>query len=178
MAAFAGLCTGAAHYGMGVHADHLEVDESTHGMLLLLAGQSVIAIAMGLSKCAVAAFLMRIVVKKWFVQQKNLYLAVLLTSARHIVFLWFWNISIMVLSILLAITVFAQCTPVQSIWDPRIPSESCPLSLTVMAKVMCGKSYIVDRILYPASRSDIVNQHGPSSLTLFLHSSPGWPCGI
>lgn len=64
----------------------------------------------------------------------------LTTNNRHKAFLWFWNISIMALSILLAITVFAQCTPVQSIWDTRIPKDSCPLSLTVIATVMCGKS--------------------------------------
>lgn len=46
----------------------------------------------------------------------------------------------MVLSILLSITVFTQCTPVQSIWDTSVPKESCPLSLTVIATIMCGKS--------------------------------------
>lgn len=65
MAAFAGLCTASATYGMGVHASDLTFHQNTHGMLLLLAGQSVIAIAMGVSKCAVSAFLMRIVVNKW-----------------------------------------------------------------------------------------------------------------
>lgn len=65
MIAFAGLCTGSALYGMGVHRDLLSTDENAQGMLLLLAGQSVVAIAMGTSKCAVAAFLMRIVVKRW-----------------------------------------------------------------------------------------------------------------
>lgn len=61
-----------------------------------------------------------------------------LTSGRHKLFLWFWNISIMTLSILLAITVFAQCTPVQSIWDSRVPSNGCSLNLTIMATIMCG----------------------------------------
>lgn len=44
----------------------------------------------------------------------------------------------MALSILLAITVFAQCTPVQSIWDSRVPSNGCSLNLTIMATIMCG----------------------------------------
>lgn len=44
----------------------------------------------------------------------------------------------MVLSIILAVTVFAQCTPVESIWDPRIPSKGCSLNLAVMATIMCG----------------------------------------
>ena len=50
MAAFAGLCTASATYGMGVHAADLTFHQSTNGMLLLLAGQSVIEIAMGVSK--------------------------------------------------------------------------------------------------------------------------------
>ena len=36
-------------------------------MLLLLSGQSVVAIAMGVSKFAVGVFLLRIVVNKWCV---------------------------------------------------------------------------------------------------------------
>lgn len=66
MVAFAALCTAAALSGMGTHFDKLTQDEFSHGMLLLLAGQSVVSIAMGLSKCAVAAFLMRILVKTWY----------------------------------------------------------------------------------------------------------------
>ncbi|KAJ5493721.1 hypothetical protein N7463_009808 [Penicillium fimorum] len=130
MVIFSGLCTAAAHHGMGVHANKLGVEETPQGMLLLLVGQSVIAIAMGLSKCAVAAFLMRIVVKTW-----------------HKIFLWFWNISIMVLSILLAITVFAQCTPVQSIWDSRVPSNGCSLDLALVATIMCAWSAVLDFVL-------------------------------
>ncbi|KAL4736681.1 hypothetical protein BDV11DRAFT_211037 [Aspergillus similis] len=130
MVAFAGLCTASATYGMGVHASDLTIHQTTHGMLLLLAGQSVIALAMGISKCAVSAFLMRIVINKW-----------------HKMFLWFWNITIMALSVLLAISVFAQCTPVQSIWDSRIPKDSCPLDLTTIATVMCAWSAVLDFVL-------------------------------
>lgn len=43
------------------------------------------------------------------------------------------------LSILLAITVFAQCTPVRSIWDSRVKQDGCSLNLTIIATVMCGK---------------------------------------
>ncbi|CAI7599697.1 unnamed protein product [Penicillium glandicola] len=130
MVVFSALCTAAAQYGMGVHAGVLSVEETTHGMLLLLIGQSVISIAMGLSKTAVVAFLMRIVVKKW-----------------HKAFLWFWNISIMSLSILLAVAVFAQCTPVQSIWDSQVPSNGCSLNLAVIATVMCAWSAVLDFVL-------------------------------
>ena len=67
MVAFAALCTASATYGMGVHAEFLSVHESSRAMLLLLSGQSVVAIAMGVSKFAVGVFLLRIVVNKWYV---------------------------------------------------------------------------------------------------------------
>ncbi|KAL3474274.1 hypothetical protein BJX99DRAFT_271806 [Aspergillus californicus] len=130
MVAFAALCTASATYGMGVHATELSADDTSHGMLLLLTGQSVVAVAMGVSKCAVATFLMRIVVNKW-----------------HKAFLWFWNITIMFLSILLAIVVFAQCTPVESIWDSRVTQESCPVNMPMVATVLCAWSVVLDFVL-------------------------------
>ncbi|TVY43173.1 hypothetical protein LOCC1_G003191 [Lachnellula occidentalis] len=63
MCAFACLISASVHYGMGTHVDKLDIDQITHGVLMLLIGQTCIALAMGLSKCAVAIFLMRIVTK-------------------------------------------------------------------------------------------------------------------
>ena len=65
MCAFACLISASVHYGMGTHVDQLDIEQITHGILMLLIGQSCIALAMGLSKCAVAIFLMRIVNKTW-----------------------------------------------------------------------------------------------------------------
>ncbi|KAJ5614974.1 hypothetical protein N7537_000088 [Penicillium hordei] len=163
MVAFAALCTASAHHGMGVHAGELGIEDTTQGMLLLLVGQSVIAISMGLSKCAVAVFLMRIVVKKW-----------------HKLFLWFWNISIMALSILLAITVFAQCTPVQSIWDSRVPSNGCSLNLTIMATVMCAWSAVLDFVLalFPWVALWNLNMKRKEKYTICLSLSLGIFAGI
>ena len=62
---FGALCTASATYGMGVHVQDLTIDEIVTGVKILVVGQSVISMAMGLSKCAVAAFLMRILVKPW-----------------------------------------------------------------------------------------------------------------
>ena len=44
----------------------------------------------------------------------------------------------MFLSVFLAISVFAQCTPARSIWDSRVKSKGCSLNLTIIATVMCG----------------------------------------
>lgn len=45
---------------------NLTMDEAALGKLFLLAGQTVESVAMGTSKWAVAAFLMRIVVQPWY----------------------------------------------------------------------------------------------------------------
>lgn len=65
MVAFAVLCTVSAHHGMGVHISNLDLDEAAKAKLYLLIGQVVVSLPMGTSKWAVAAFLMRIVVKSW-----------------------------------------------------------------------------------------------------------------
>lgn len=66
MTTFAGLCTAAATYGMGVHVQYLTIDEIATGIKILVIGQSVVSLAMGISKVAVVVFLMRILVKKWW----------------------------------------------------------------------------------------------------------------
>lgn len=40
-------------------------------------------------------------------------------------------------SLLLAISCFAQCAPVEAIWDARITNKTCPINLTNMAFIMC-----------------------------------------
>ncbi|KAJ5887854.1 hypothetical protein N7495_007895 [Penicillium taxi] len=130
MVIFVSLCTASATYGMGVHAWYLTESQKAHGMLLLLCGQSVISMAMGLSKSAVSLFLLRIVIQRW-----------------QRIFLWFWIITIMFLSIFLSITVFAQCTPTRSIWDPRVQSNGCVLNLTNIATVLCVWSALMDFVL-------------------------------
>jgi len=55
----------SAHYGLGSHGAFLSVDQIVNGQLMLIIGQFFVSFAMGLSKCAVAIFLMRIVVIKW-----------------------------------------------------------------------------------------------------------------
>jgi len=65
MCAFSGLISASVHYGMGIHVQFLDIEQITRGILMLLIGQCCIAIAMGLSKCAVAVFLTRIVTTTW-----------------------------------------------------------------------------------------------------------------
>ncbi|TVY88101.1 hypothetical protein LAWI1_G005889 [Lachnellula willkommii] len=136
MLAFACLISAAVHYGMGTHVDQLDINQVTHGVLMILIGQSAVALAMGLSKTAVAIFLMRIVTKTW-----------------HKIVLWFWIVTIMFLSLLVAIAVFAQCTPTKSIWDPRVKAagQVCHMNLALAAEVLCSWSAAMDFFLavYP-----------------------------
>lgn len=66
-------------------------------------------------------------------------------------FLWFWIISMMALSIFLCICLYIQCVPVESIWDPRVPKKYCILDLTTVATIMCGKPVAIRPRMRPRS---------------------------
>ncbi|KAF2237518.1 hypothetical protein EV356DRAFT_529846 [Viridothelium virens] len=127
---FVGMSIAACTQGMGAHSSDLTIEMFARAVKLELVAQFLVSIAMGTSKVGVSLFLMRIVTNKW-----------------HKAILWFWNVSIMTLSIFLAISVYAQCQPVKSIWDPRIRKEVCPLNLTIIATVMCSWSAAMDFFL-------------------------------
>ncbi|TVY55497.1 Satratoxin biosynthesis SC1 cluster protein 4 [Lachnellula cervina] len=166
MCAFTCLISAAVHYGMGTHVGLLDVEQITHGVLMILIGQSCIALAMGLSKCAVAIFLMRIVTKTW-----------------HKMILWFWIISIMIFSILVAIAVFAQCTPTRSIWDPRVKAaegQVCHMNLALVAEILCSWSAAMDFFLaiYPWYVLWSVNIKRKERITICISLSLGVFAGI
>ncbi|KAJ4174290.1 hypothetical protein NW754_004705 [Fusarium falciforme] len=113
---------------MGQHVDDLETYQFSDALLYLLCAQSVVSMAIGMGKVTVAVFLLRIVTASW-----------------HRWFLWFCIASMMILSIFLSIAVFAQCTPVESIWNPLlIDQKVCYLSLTVVAFIDCAYAAAMD----------------------------------
>ncbi|KAG4033231.1 hypothetical protein MFRU_005g02440 [Monilinia fructicola] len=162
MTAFAACISRSVAFGMGTHASELDLEDNSHGILWLLIGQFVISLSMGVSKCAVAVFLIRIVNRLW-----------------HKVLLYFWMVTIMVLSLLLAIAVFLQCTPVQSIWDPRIEG-TCTLSLTIIAKVMCSWSAAMDFFLaaFPWAVIWNLNMKRKEKITICVSLSLGIIAGL
>ncbi|KAI9640389.1 hypothetical protein NHQ30_011134 [Ciborinia camelliae] len=162
MVAFAACCTRSVGYGMGSHASTLDFEDDIHGILWLLIGQFLVALSMGISKCALGVFLLRIVNKIW-----------------HTLLLYFWIATMMGLSILLAIAVFAQCTPVQSIWDSRIKG-TCTMSLTVIAKFMCSWSAAMDFFLasFPWVVIWDLNMKKKEKITICLSLSLGVIAGI
>ncbi|KAM3086981.1 hypothetical protein ACMFMG_001091 [Clarireedia jacksonii] len=162
MVGFAACISASVAHGMGTHASQLTVDDNANGILWLLIGQFLISIAMGTSKCAVAVFLIRIVNQLW-----------------HKIVLYIWIVTIMGLSFLLAISVFAQCTPVQSIWDPRIEG-TCTLSLSIIAKIMCSWSAAMDFFLalFPWLILWKLNMKRKEKITICVSLSLGIIAGI
>ncbi|KAM5343710.1 hypothetical protein ACJ41O_012247 [Fusarium nematophilum] len=131
MTAFAALTTVSAAHGMGQHVEDLETPQFSNAMLYLLCAQSTVAMAIGMGKVVVAVFLLRIVTASW-----------------HRWFLWFCVVSMMVLSTVLAVAVFAQCTPVESIWNPLLADKKvCYMSLTVVAFIDCAYAAAMDFLL-------------------------------
>lgn len=125
MVMFAAMTTAAAAAGMGRHIEDLTLEEFSNAMFLELIAQVIVAVAIGLAEVVVSLFLMRIVVNGW-----------------HKGILWFCIIAMMALSVLLVIAVFAQCTPIQSIWDPRLATKRvCHLNLTLLVKIDCGMPF-------------------------------------
>ncbi|KAJ4310435.1 hypothetical protein N0V84_010967 [Fusarium piperis] len=128
MTVFGILTTIACAHGMGQHVKDLETYRFSDALLYLLCAQSVVSMAIGMGKVTVAVFLLRIVTVSW-----------------HRWFLWFCIVSMMVLSIFLSIAVFAQCTPVESIWNPLlIDQKVCYISLTVVAFIDCAYAAAMD----------------------------------
>jgi hypothetical protein len=67
MAAWTAMTTASALVGMGQHMEDLTAEIFAKAMFLELVAQSIVSIAIGMAKVAVALFLMRIVVNKWSV---------------------------------------------------------------------------------------------------------------
>ncbi|KAI0847250.1 hypothetical protein F5Y00DRAFT_242092 [Daldinia vernicosa] len=128
--AFVCAITVSCGYGFGQHNKDLSKPDVRMATLTELIAQCIVSLAMGLSKSAVGLFLMRIVVQKW-----------------HKIVLWFWISTMMGWSILLAITVFAQCVPFESLYDDRVPRQYCTLDLTTIAYIMCSWSAAMDFFL-------------------------------
>lgn len=77
-------------------------------------------------KCAVSAFLLRIVFKR-----------------THVLMLWFFIVSTCGLTILCAITFFVQCIPVQANWNPNVKGN-CWLDFTKLGITTASWTTVMD----------------------------------
>lgn len=131
MMVFASLTHVSAVHGLGEHAANLTTEQFANAMYWELCAQPAAAMAIGTAKVTVAVFLMRIINARW---QRNV--------------LWFCITLMMILSVLLSISLFAQCTPVQSIWDPRLAAERvCTFDMVTMAYIACSWAAVMDFFL-------------------------------
>jgi hypothetical protein len=61
-------------------------------------------------------------------------------TCRHKWFLWFFIVTMSFFSILTSISAFTQCTPLHSIWDPRLADKRrCNLKLATTSFMVCCK---------------------------------------
>ncbi|KAI3391087.1 hypothetical protein diail_7965 [Diaporthe ilicicola] len=127
---FAATLTVSCSYGFGQHNADLSTYDKSMATLWELVGQLAVSLTMGTSKAAGAMFLLRILTTSW---QKMI--------------LWAWMISNGFLALMLAISVFAQCTPTQALWDHTIAIQSCPINLTNVAYVTCSWTAAMDFFL-------------------------------
>ncbi|KAI4864892.1 hypothetical protein F4820DRAFT_313481 [Hypoxylon rubiginosum] len=150
-------------YGFGQHTTDITAEDIRKATKIEVLAQFFISLAMGLSKTAVAAFLLRIIVVVW---QKAI--------------LWFWIVTMMAWSFLLAISCFAQCTPVEAIWDARITNKSCPINLTDIAFIMCSWSAAMDFFLaaFPWVVLWRLNMPKKEKITICVSLSLGVVAGI
>ncbi|KAI1206360.1 uncharacterized protein F4807DRAFT_439794 [Annulohypoxylon truncatum] len=162
-ALFVALMIVSSIYGFGQHTKDISSDDIRMATKIELIGQFVVSLAMGLSKVSVAMFLMRIIVTIW-----------------HKAVLWFWIITMMAWSLLLAISCFAQCTPVEALWDARIKIKSCPLNLTNIAFIMCSWSAAMDFFLaaFPWIVLWNLNMQRREKITICVSLSLGVLAGI
>ncbi|KAH9206630.1 hypothetical protein DL95DRAFT_486690, partial [Leptodontidium sp. 2 PMI_412] len=128
---YAVTCTFSAAAGMGQHSGDLTTEMFAKSMFFILLAEAFGTLAIGVGKVAVALFLMCVIVSKW-----------------HKGILWFCIATMMALGALLVISIWVQCTPTRSLWDPRLAAERvCHLDFISLAKVFCGWAAAMDFFL-------------------------------
>lgn len=109
------LCTVAAFNGFGNHLEDLGLPQGIIAIKWEIAAQTFNIAAIGTSKSSVAVFLLRIVNRK-----------------LHFWMLWFAIGSTAFVCASCIVFMFAQCTPLESIFNPSLP-HTCYLNFTVNA---------------------------------------------
>ncbi|KAI9737354.1 MAG: hypothetical protein M1834_009508 [Cirrosporium novae-zelandiae] len=112
LALYSALCVTAATHGMGRHAYDLTISQQARSNKFEIIGQTFCILGIWTSKSALCAFLLRIVVRKW-----------------QTITLWFIIVTLGILSFLVALFDFIQCSPVAAVWNPTIP-HTCWMSIT------------------------------------------------
>ena len=124
--------TVSATYGFGQDIDALTIDNAVKAVKIEFIGQTFAILGMAVAKVSLGIFLNRIVVQQW-----------------HKVAIHIAMISLLAVSILTDIMLWVQRTPVQSLWDPRVPSHEV-VSIAPFSILLGGKSYSYDESTWQA----------------------------
>jgi hypothetical protein len=130
---------------------------------LLTIAQAFLCLCVLFSKVAVADFLLKIVLKKWYLHPLlscALHYDYQLTdTSRHKYTLWFCMVSVSVLSIAIFVGLFAQCRPVSMVWDPSIKG-TCYFNAANLATVNASYSTFLDFLLAGKFNRNSVSSQG------------------
>ncbi|CAG9957028.1 unnamed protein product [Clonostachys rosea f. rosea IK726] len=164
MVIFGALTSVGVGHGMGQHPADLTTEQFADGVFYITCAQVIASLAIGMCKVVVATFLLRIVTATW---------------QRW--FLWFCIGSMMLLSFILSSVVFAQCSPVESIWNPLLADKKvCHINLTILAFVDCSYAAFLDFVLagFPWIALRNLNMKRKERITICISLSLGVFAGI
>ncbi|KAK7211570.1 hypothetical protein V2G26_018748 [Clonostachys chloroleuca] len=164
MVIFGALTSVGVGHGMGQHRADLTTEQFADGVFYITCAQVIASLAIGMCKVVVATFLLRIVTATW---------------QRW--FLWFCIGSMMLLSLILSSAVFAQCSPVESIWNPLLADKKvCHINLTILAFVDCSYAAFLDFVLagFPWIALRNLNMKRKERITICISLSLGVFAGI
>lgn len=88
-----------------------------------MVGQTFAVLGMAITKVSLGLFLLRLVVINW-----------------HRIAIWLVMTTLCICSVLTAVMLWMQCTPVEGIYDPRVkPTANCNIAITPFAILLGGK---------------------------------------
>ncbi|KAI0595397.1 hypothetical protein F4775DRAFT_605054 [Biscogniauxia sp. FL1348] len=124
---FAAFISESTAYGLGRRMAEIDNLESyVTAVKYEVIGQSFAILVVGISKTAVACFLLRIMIEQW-----------------HKVVLWLCIISVNGLSIFCTIAIFIQCVPLERVWNPTADGY-CWLNFTAVGIATASWSVVMD----------------------------------
>ncbi|KAI5927226.1 hypothetical protein F4810DRAFT_649833 [Camillea tinctor] len=124
---FTAFCSESTAYGLGRKmAEINDLDSYVTAAKYEVIGQSFAILVVGISKTAVACFLLRIMIERW-----------------HKVVLWLCIISINGISLFCTVAIFIQCIPLERVWNPTADGY-CWLNFTAVGIATASWSVVMD----------------------------------
>ncbi|SPO06361.1 related to integral membrane protein pth11 [Cephalotrichum gorgonifer] len=128
-AVYAAFISAGTAYGLGQRRADIPPEDYIQAMKFEIIGQGVCIFNIATSKGAVAAFLLRIVRRRW-----------------HCLFIWAVVVSTCLIVTWCTIAIFIQCTPVEKVWNFEVPGK-CWLDFSTIGLATSAYAVAVDFIL-------------------------------